>query len=654
MPNIQFQFRRGTASQWTAANPTLASGEMGIEIDTNFFKIGDGSTAWNSLTYGGLQGTSGATGPQGVTGPQGPQGPSGVSNVAGPQGPQGPQGSVGPQGPSGVNGATGPQGPSWTTDQNSQLNTTGSVTFANITITNTATFLGDIVGGVYQGYDDLSLIKDTPDELNITIRNLHNDGSSVIRFEDNYTGGLHISHQNSTKSAGSLIAGQNYIHGETPSGVLNIGLYGDINFFADSNKYSNVGDYTTSSLQITAVDRTVRINETAYTTHLIPQIDLTYDLGSTSSQWRSLYVGTSTIFIGGVPISVNLTNNTLVVGADPGTAPTTATNLATESYVIEYVSQLGGGGSPGPQGPSGPTGPSGANGSIGSTGPQGPSGVAGPQGPSGVAGPQGPEGPQGPSGVAGPQGPTSTADVTFSTNVVVGTGYELGLSPGTDFVSTSQYFRIRGGDVPEHLHFDTTNNSAYDLYVGDDVKYFKLSRDGTAVIGVDNFNTWTFYTTGTMSLPQGSIITEGNSPTGVGSAVIITPAGGSHENQRLVIYPTINEGNHLHLSSGALSTTSIFLGNDQQYIRTSPNGDMIIGTNDTIPDDLNYGNRWLFGSDGILKLPGLMTLPVTSSTPAISTATGTVAICDGLGWNAGGDGQQHLMVYINHVWTVVV
>lgn len=53
---VQLQFRRGTAAQWTAANPTLAVAEMGIETDTNKFKIGNGSTAWNSLGYGGIEG----------------------------------------------------------------------------------------------------------------------------------------------------------------------------------------------------------------------------------------------------------------------------------------------------------------------------------------------------------------------------------------------------------------------------------------------------------------------------------------------------------------------------------------------------------------------------------------------------------------------
>lgn len=44
-----FRFRRGTAAQWTSANPVLAQGEPGFVTDTGGFKIGDGVTPWNSL-----------------------------------------------------------------------------------------------------------------------------------------------------------------------------------------------------------------------------------------------------------------------------------------------------------------------------------------------------------------------------------------------------------------------------------------------------------------------------------------------------------------------------------------------------------------------------------------------------------------------------
>jgi hypothetical protein len=48
---LQIQLRRDTSTNWTSTNPTLAQGEIGIETDTGKFKIGTGSTAWNSLGY---------------------------------------------------------------------------------------------------------------------------------------------------------------------------------------------------------------------------------------------------------------------------------------------------------------------------------------------------------------------------------------------------------------------------------------------------------------------------------------------------------------------------------------------------------------------------------------------------------------------------
>lgn len=115
MPAITvMKFRRGTASQWTSANPTLAAGEPGFESDTKKLKIGDGSTAWISLAYASGSGggltvsetapTSPETGSMwfsssegktyvyydsywvemspAVAGPQGPEGPSGQANFS--------------------------------------------------------------------------------------------------------------------------------------------------------------------------------------------------------------------------------------------------------------------------------------------------------------------------------------------------------------------------------------------------------------------------------------------------------------------------------------------------------------------------------------------------------------------------------------------
>lgn len=110
------KFRRGTASQWTSANPVLAAGEPGLETDTNKVKYGDGTTAWNLLAYASGGGSGGGltvseTAPESpeegwmwfsssegktyvyydsywvemspaVAGPQGPEGPSGQANFS--------------------------------------------------------------------------------------------------------------------------------------------------------------------------------------------------------------------------------------------------------------------------------------------------------------------------------------------------------------------------------------------------------------------------------------------------------------------------------------------------------------------------------------------------------------------------------------------
>lgn len=38
-------------SEWSAANPVLEDGRLGFERDTKRLKVGDGTTAWNSLAY---------------------------------------------------------------------------------------------------------------------------------------------------------------------------------------------------------------------------------------------------------------------------------------------------------------------------------------------------------------------------------------------------------------------------------------------------------------------------------------------------------------------------------------------------------------------------------------------------------------------------
>ena len=107
MPFIQFQFRRGTSAEWSSQNTTLAAGEIGIETNTNQFKLGNGSTPWNSLAYGGIQGVQGIQGTPGGAVAQGWTGAQGTSGTNGTQGTQGTQGIEGTQGIQGISSRSG-------------------------------------------------------------------------------------------------------------------------------------------------------------------------------------------------------------------------------------------------------------------------------------------------------------------------------------------------------------------------------------------------------------------------------------------------------------------------------------------------------------------------------------------------------------------
>jgi len=47
----KIQLRRDSSSNWRTTNPVLAEGEMGVELDTNRSKLGDGTSNWNDILY---------------------------------------------------------------------------------------------------------------------------------------------------------------------------------------------------------------------------------------------------------------------------------------------------------------------------------------------------------------------------------------------------------------------------------------------------------------------------------------------------------------------------------------------------------------------------------------------------------------------------
>jgi hypothetical protein len=108
-------------------------------------------------------------------------------------------------------------------------------------------------------------------------------------------------------------------------------------------------------------------------------------------------------------------------------------------------------------------------------------------------------------------------------------------------------------------------------------------------------NVWKFDNAGDLTLPSGSTISEGvvtDNPT-----IELTPAMPEVGSQKLVIKGGALVDYHLHLTTGALNETSIFLGTDEHNVRTTIEGKIQI----TTPGE--NSNVWEFGTDGSLTFP---------------------------------------------------
>ena len=217
------------------------------------------------------------------------------------------------------------------------------------------------------------------------------------------------------------------------------------------------------------------------------------------------------------------------------------------------------------------------------------------------------------SQLTGISGGTNTGNVTFNDQIVLGTGTNDGggglyLAPGNASIANSavQYFRVRGGDVATHIHLDTGNNAYFDQYFGSDIKYVKLEAAGNIQIGSDdntgNSAQWTFGIDGNLTLPLGSIVYETNIPDQSlsGSAIALKPIGGTTANQQLLIYPTAADGDHIHMTSGNLYATELFLGSDNLYVKLANTGNVVINSNDAVGNSA----QWIFDASGDLTVPG--------------------------------------------------
>ena len=275
-------------------------------------------------------------------------------------GPTGPSGDPGPTGPSGDPGPTGPAGiPNFTIDSSYSTGTlayyhTGTniipaprlvyePTSGVLTIGSTSTFANGlkILNSVSQGAGS------------IEIAQYHNqvDSNNVVFFRARGTVdtpepvlvGDEIGEMQwqTIDAYGNLRAGAQLT--VVADQVLNTGNPGNTPMtfrFTTHNGTTFITRLAISSTGTLFFNRiaalaSADIPETINVhSHLVPEHNNTYDLGSTSSQWRSLYVSTSTIYLGGNALSVSGGDLTLNGSTIQGGGATLGDRLTSSTFNV--------------------------------------------------------------------------------------------------------------------------------------------------------------------------------------------------------------------------------------------------------------------------------------------------------------------------------
>lgn len=167
----------------------------------------------------------------------------------------------------------------------------------------------------------VSIDVDRPIPLNFTVVNRSSNvvAQALFAAVNNLGSTVHLGINSSHPEAfyGRIGPNEAFLHLEESTSTLHIGSAGDLAFYSNQ-----VDSYNgTATLVMSSIDQS-----STFDGNILPSTDLTYDLGSPTRQWRSLHVGTSTIYIGGVPITINTATNTLQVGS---ANTTTVSSVAT-------------------------------------------------------------------------------------------------------------------------------------------------------------------------------------------------------------------------------------------------------------------------------------------------------------------------------------
>tara|TARA_X000001388_G_scaffold41074_1_gene28927 strand:+ start:4702 stop:6000 length:1299 start_codon:yes stop_codon:yes gene_type:complete len=350
----KIQLRRDTAADWTSNNPTLSEGEFGWESDTNRFKIGDGSAAWNSLAYADTLKTLGDILVNGST----------ISS------PSNGDLTLATSGSGKVNISNAYTLPSsdGSADQFLKTDGSGTLSFADLSLgdltitgstistpsnadlTLTPGGTGNVVAGALT-FNGTTI--SAADSSKITIAEpLDVTGATTISGATTLSTSLALAsgatvtgiadEDNFSSDSATQLATQQSIKAYVDNEIANVSV-GDLTFTGSTIGSPSNADLTLTSSNGNVVIEGIRVAGTTISTedsstgieiagNLIPSQDGVFQLGSSSRRWQTLYVAAETIDLGGATISSDSTGS-LAISATGATLPS-GSKVVDQSIVL--------------------------------------------------------------------------------------------------------------------------------------------------------------------------------------------------------------------------------------------------------------------------------------------------------------------------------
>jgi len=352
----KIQLRRDTAADWASNNPTLSAGEFGWESDTNRFKIGTGSAAWNSLEYADTLKTLGDLG---ITG----------STISAPSNGDLTLTTSG-SGKVNISGAYTLPSSDGSASQVLQTNGAGVLSFGSVSV-------GDFsfVGSTMSSPSNADITLSPGGTGNVVAGSLTFNGTTISAADSSkitiaeplditgtttITGATTLStsltlasgatvtgiadEDDFSSNSATLLATQQSIKAYIDNEVANTSV-GDLTFTGSTIGAPSNADLTLTSSNGNVVIEGIRIAGTTISTedstpgieiqgNLIPSQDGVFQLGSVTRRWQTAYLAAETIDLGGATIKSD--------GSGELTIAATGATLPQGSKVVDQSIVLGG------------------------------------------------------------------------------------------------------------------------------------------------------------------------------------------------------------------------------------------------------------------------------------------------------------------------